>query len=255
MKLLRAILDFYINTSIHVAIAVFSLVQITKIALNISTNVNLDWFIFFGTIISYNFLKYCEVFRNKVYTIKKNYDVIIVSFFACIGLCLCLLKVENNILIELLKIGFLVLFYPLLRKFWFLKMFVVAFTVTYITYYIPCISCNFNWIYFGQRFVLIICLLIPLEIVDLPQDTKTIRTLPKIIGIGNLKKVGYFLLIVFCFLDLYFLKLNFEIDIVIAIIIAFFIFNASNKVSKYYTSFWVESIPIVLLLFYYLLRL
>lgn len=239
MKFFKLILDFYINTSIHVAVAVFSLVQITKLALNSSTNSNLDCFIFFGTILGYNFLKYFEVFWNQVFTFKKNYALVLVSLMAILGMIFYFFELEKNIQIAFLKIGFVVLLYPFLRKYGFLKMFVVTLCVTYITAYIPIINYKLNWIYLFQRFLIVICLLIPLEICDLTTDSKTLKTLPKIIGIQNLKTLGYFLLIICCFL-----KLSQGFGIEIPILIAFAIFFSNENRTKYYTSFWVESIPI-----------
>jgi hypothetical protein len=240
MKFLKQFLDFYINTSIHVAIAVFSLVQITKLSLNISTNLGLDFFIFFGTILGYNFLKYFEVFKNKVFTFQKNYSIVLVSLIAVFEMFFYFFKLDNLIQIEFLKIGVLVLLYPFLRKFGFIKMLLVAFCITYITAYILEINHKLNWMYLFHRFLIVFCLLIPLEICDLEADSKTIKTVPKIIGIQNLKILGYLLLVVSVFL-----KLKFEI----AILIAIAIFFSNEKCSKYYTSFWVESLPISWLIF------
>lgn len=244
MKVFKYILDLYINSSIHVAVAVFLLVQITKISLNSSVITNLDFFIFFGTILGYNFLKYIQIFFNQVFTFKKNYAIVLVSLIAIFGMLFYFFQLENSIQIAFLKIGFVVLIYPFLRKYGFLKMFVVAFCVSYITVYIPEINNKLNWIYLFQRFLIVICLLIPFEICDLETDSKTIRTLPKIIGIQNLKILGYFLLVIFCVLDFYFFKLNLAFDFVIAIVIAIAIFFSNENRSKYYTSFWVESVPV-----------
>jgi hypothetical protein len=243
MKFLLLILDFYINTSIHVAVAVFSLVQITKLSLNISTNLNLDYVIFFGTILGYNFLKYAEVFWNRVFTFKKNFDIVLVSLIAVFGMIFYFFRLEFNFKLEFFKIGILILIYPFIRKYGLIKMVFVSFCLTLITVYV--IEKNHNCIYMIQRFLIFFCLLIPLEICYLETDSRTIETLPKIIGIQNLKILGYCLLVVFCFL-----KFNFEI--VIAIGIAVFIFFSDENKSKYFTSFWVESVPIiwwVLLLF------
>ncbi len=238
MKIYKQLLDFYINTSIHVAVAVFSLVQITKLSLNISTNRNLDYFIFFGTILGYNFLKYSEVFWKRVFTFKKNFGIVVVSLMAFFGLIFYFFELEMNIQMAFFQIGFVVIIYPFLRKYGFLKMFVVAFCVTYITVYIPEINYKLNWIFLFQRFIIVICLLIPLEICDLETDSKTLKTLPKIIGIRNLKILGYFLLLLFCLLQFAFCNLIF------AFVIAIFIFFSDDNRSKYYTNFWVESIPI-----------
>lgn len=233
MKFLKTILNFYINTSTHVAVAVFSLVQISKLQLNISTNLNLDYFIFFGTILGYNFLKYFEVFWNRIFTFKKNLGIVLVSLSATFGMLFYFFRLEFNLQTEFLKIGLLILIYPFIRKFGLIKMIFVSFCLTLITVYI--IEINHNYIYLIQRFLIVFCLLIPLEICDLETDSKTIKTLPKIIGIKNLKLLGYCLLVLSNIL---------KFDIVIAIVIAIFIFFSNENRSKYYTSFWVESLPI-----------
>lgn len=234
----KQFLNFYINTSIHVAVAVFSLVQITKLSLNISSDSEIDYFIFFGTILGYNLLKYLEVFWNHIFTMKQNYSILLVSSVAIIGMFFHFFEMDKIIQIAFLFIGFVILVYPFLRKYGFLKMLTVAFCITYITVYIPSINYNLNWIYLMQRFMIVICLLIPLEICDLESDSQTIKTVPKIIGIQNLKILGYFLLVAFCFL-------NFQIsNFILAIVIALAIFFSNGSRIKYYTSFWVESIPV-----------
>ena len=253
MKFWGKFLDLYINTSIHVAVAVFSLVQITTLSLNITTTSVIDYFIFFGTILGYNFLKYFEVFQNRTFTFSKNYPIILVSLLAFFGMLYYFFNLEASIQWAFLKIGFVVLIYPLIRKYGFLKMFVVAFCVTYITAFIPLLQDAYRFeamsTFLVQRFLIIVCLLIPLEIVDVAADSKTIYTLPQKIGIQNIKYLGYALLFLCVFLHFY--TLHFVVDIAIfieifiAIVIATFIFFATENRSKYYTGFWVESIPIV----------
>ncbi len=245
----KKILDFYINTSIHVAVAVFALVQITILSLNISTNLDVDYFIFFGTILGYNFLKYVEVFKNRIYTFQKNYPIVFVSLLAFLGMIFYFFKLEEIYQLAFLRIGFVVLIYPFIRKYGFLKMFVVAFCVTYITIYIPLLKYEFGlnsiYIYLLQRFLIVVCLLIPLEIVEINHDSKTIYTLPQRIGIQNTKFLGYILLVLCVVFNFYELNFITVIEIFMAIVITIFIFFSSENRSKYYTSFWVESIPIL----------
>ena len=246
MKILKSILDFYINTSIHVAVAVFCLVQITKTDLNASINFNIDLFIFFGTIFGYNFLKYFKVFQEKVFTIKENYSVLLVTFFSFFGLLFYFIRLEFEIKLAFLEISILVFSYPFIRKYGFLKMFIVALCVTYITVYIPVL--NFNSLektnYLWQRFFVVFCLLIPFEIIDVNKDAKTINTLPQIIGVQNTKFIGFILL----FICSGFLNLDYKV----ALTICFFIIFSSINRSKYYTVFWVESLPVVWFLYYLL---
>jgi hypothetical protein len=237
MKFFKLILDFYINTSIHVAVAVFSLVQITKLQLNISSNASLEHFIFFGTILGYNFLKYFEVFWHRIFTLKKNFEIILISIIAFFGIVFYFLRLTTNIQLEFLKIGLFILIYPFIRKYGLFKMVYVSFCLTLITVYV--IEINHNNVYLVQRFLIIFCLLIPLEISDLKLDSKTIKTLPNIIGIQNLKLLGYCLLILI-------VVLQFDIFLLIyTFLIAFCIFLSNENKSKYFASFWVESLPIL----------
>ena len=94
--------------------------------------------------------------------------------------------------------------------------------------------------------------MIPFEIYDSQHDDKTLNTLPQKFGIQTAKKVGYVLLLLFVILDVlnFNMNANFKIhylviDIVIAIAIVVAIYFSSLKRNQYYTSFWVESIPIL----------
>jgi hypothetical protein len=94
-----------------------------------------------------------------------------------------------------------------------------------------------------KLFFLICALLIPFEIYDSQHDVVTLQTVPQKFGIKKTKYLGYLFLISFCILSL---LLRYEfLDIIIAIVIGLFIRFSSTKNTKYYTSFWVESIPIL----------
>ena len=65
ISFLKKILDFYIHGSIHVALAVFALVQMTFHFFHIEQDIAMACFAFFGTIVGYNFVKYDELVRAK----------------------------------------------------------------------------------------------------------------------------------------------------------------------------------------------
>jgi hypothetical protein len=98
-----------------------------------------------------------------------------------------------------------------------------------------------------QRFVLIFVLILIFEIIDLQFDDPNLKTVPQQIGVKRTKIIGMLLLIVFYLLE--FFKQNFVqkqllVNLVLVFtILAFLIFSNENR-SKYYSSFWVESIPI-----------
>ena len=94
--------------------------------------------------------------------------------------------------------------------------------------------------------------MIPVEIYDSQHDDKAMNTLPQKFGIETAKKFGYVMLLLFVVLDV--VNFNFNdnvkiqylfIDILIAVVTAVAIYFSSIKRNEYYTSFWVESIPIL----------
>lgn len=97
-----------------------------------------------------------------------------------------------------------------------------------------------------QRFLIVAVLILPFDIRDLKYDAISLQTIPRKIGIQKTKKLGFGLLLlamVFEFL------INSEsntknIFLGIALIVLLFLMRATKDQSKYYSSFWVESLPI-----------
>lgn len=247
MQILKRLLDFYIQSSIHVGLAVLCLVYVTVFSNDLVKHSSYPGCVFFGTIVGYNFLKYFEVFTKNNFYSKKVYGILGVSVLAIIGFFYFFLllntKVQNHILIT----GLFVLMYPFLRKLGWLKLFLVSFVVTYVTVYIPyqnvkCLPIDY-YVNLLQRFLIIIGLLIPFEIIDSKTDSKTLNTLPQLFGISTAKVFGILLVIPFIIIE--FLKQKADYLVIpIGIITVLFINFTTLERSKYYTSFWVESIPI-----------
>lgn len=248
MKILKKIVDFYIQSSLHVAFAILALVYITEISLQLSGNKNLESIIFFGTIVGYNFLKYFEAFQNGNFDFNKNRYIIGLTFLSIIAVIFYFLQLNSSTQIYFIKIGLMVALYPFLRKFGFWKLFLVSFCVTAITVYAPIIKQNAfledEKILLIQRFLIVIALMIPFEILDSETDDDSMKTLPQRFGIFKTKWFGIILLLPFVLLE--FFKEKIEIStLFIAVITALFIGFTTLKRDKYYTSFWVESVPII----------
>lgn len=248
MKLLKNIIDFYIQSSLHVAFAIYALVEVTEISLQLSSNESMSKTVFFGTIVGYNFLKYFEAFQNGNFDFNKNRSIIGLTFLSIIAVIFYFLQLNSVTQIYFIKIGLLVALYPFLRKFGFWKLFLVSFCVTAITVYVPILQQNVflevEKILLVQRFLIVISLMIPFEIFDSETDDDAMKTLPQRFGIFKTKLFGIVLLLPFIGLE--FFKGKIEITtFVIAIITALFIGFTNLKRDKYYTSFWVESVPIL----------
>lgn len=201
MQILKRILDFYIQSSIHVGLAVLCLVNVTLFSDDFVKHSLYPSCVFFGTIIGYNFLKYFEVFtKNKFYS-KKVYGILGISLLAIVGFFYFFLLLNTKVQIHILIAGLFVLTYRFLRKLGWLKLFLVSFVVTYVTVYIP--YQNVKWLpidYYVnllQRFFIIISLLIPFEIMDSKTDDKSLNTLPQLFGIESTKLFGILLVVPF----------------------------------------------------------
>lgn len=248
MRILRKVFDFYINGSIHVAFAVYCLVEITFFSNDLNPIYYFSFCVFFGTALGYNFLKYYAVFRRGFYCSNKYFAILTISVLSVLGFLFFFYLLSYSIQKLILISGFFVLIYPLLRKYGWLKLFLVSFVVTFITVYIPFqtvkwVSLEF-YVSFIQRFLILTSLLIPFEIMDSKTDAKTLNTLPQLFGIESTKMLGILLVIPFIILE--FLKLHPSYLVLpIAIITVLFIHFTGLKRSKYYTSFWVESVPIL----------
>ncbi len=248
MKIFKQIVDFYIEASFHVAFAVYCLVEITVFSNHLGSIHYFSVCVFFGTVLGYNFLKYFKIFRRGFFRSNKYYAILAVSILAGIGFLFSFYLLKTTLQKLILISGVLVLIYPFLRKFGWLKLFWVSFAVTFITAYIPfqtekgltldlCLTLI-------QRFFILISLLIPFEIMDSKTDDKSMNTLPQLFGVNSTKMLGILLVIPFIILE--FLKLHPSYLVLpIGIITLLFIDFTEWKRNKYYTSFWVESVPIL----------
>ena len=83
MKLLREIFDFYIDSSIHVSIAVLSLQAVIMIKYCSIINNELLLFTFFSTLFAYNFIKYAQhlIYSNNQIS-KKLIAIIFISIIS-----------------------------------------------------------------------------------------------------------------------------------------------------------------------------
>lgn len=256
MYYLKKLFDFYIQSSIHVGLALFSLVYVTTFENDLCKHITYPCCVLFGTILGYNFLKYFDIFRKGKFHSLKYYGIVIICFLAVFGFHFFFKRMINGIKIQLIIGGLMVLLYPLLRKHGIIKMFWVSFVIAYLTAFVfinasPLFHGNVA-LEFVKRFVFVSALMIPFEIYDSQHDDKALNTLPQKFGIETAKKTGYILLFLFIILDV----LNFHfndniriqyliIDIVIALFTGLAIYFSSLKRNQYYTSFWVESVPIL----------
>ncbi|MCW5516753.1 hypothetical protein [Muriicola sp. Z0-33] len=261
MKLFKKIFDFYLDASIHVALAVFCLIQITVVFLNISPDNHLSYYVFFGTIACYNFIKY-GVEAEKYILVANRYHKNIQFFsFLCLGIAIYhayFLNLQSWIAIGILLMLTGLYALPILpmgiklRSHGLLKIALVGLIWAGTTVVLPNLAVNqpLSWD-FGvetvQRFILVIVLLLPFEIRDLAYDNPDLNTLPQRIGVANTRIFGAFATVIF--FSLTYLKDDISTHEVVSsgvlfLVLGWVIYITKRNQSKYFASFWVEAIPI-----------
>ena len=268
MRFFKKILNFYIFSNIHVALAGFCLTKITLLKFGIPA-----WetpiFIALSIIISYNFIRYYEIkthrlqwFQKWFFQHKKSLLVLSVSASLLLAYLVFFTRFNSTSLCLVFPFAFMTFFYAIpvfkmgktevsFRNFPFVKIFSIAFAWAGLTVFFPLYEAGYIfdktvWIVFLQRFLILIAITLPFDIRDINTDDKLLKTLPQVLGVKGAKILGILLLCLFV-LFVFFIENTYTAnaeEILIAVITSVFLWFSSSKKTRYYTSFWVEAIPI-----------
>lgn len=262
MKLVQDVFRFYLRSSIHVGLAVVSLIWTTSYFLNNIPGKELSIFIFCSTIATYNFIKY-GVEAHKYLIVSNRYQRGI-QIFSFANLFLALFYVgylNRSVIILLFFVALLIGVYAIpvypriknLRNYGIPKVLLVALVWTLITALLPQLQYGIEWgwdryVDLLQRFLLILIMMIPFEIRDLNVDLPELRTIPQRIGEGATKGLGYLMTIVY-FLLTFFKDYLHPAEIVSQGILTFLLILAliltHRRQSDYFAAFWVEGLPLL----------
>ena len=271
MKALRQVFDFYINSSIHVALAVVSLSWLTLLEFQASNDKSILYFIFFASITGYNFVKYFGLAKFHHRSLANWLKFIqVFSMLSFVLMCYYAFQIHFKTYIYLAGMGLITFLYAIpflprrflidekqnLRSVGGIKIYVIAIVWSGVTVLIPLVNNGVNisgevFITALQRFVFVIVLTLPFEIRDLKFDNLKLATIPQKIGELWTKIIGVILLLIFYSLEFFKTEVGSKWIIIISIITLislFFLLNANRNQGKYYSGFWVESIPILWLL-------
>ena len=261
MKWLQKIFEFYVNASIHVALAVVAFLLISVKTLNINVTENLIYFVFFATIAAYNFLKYghllIDSLKNSRYGVQR---IFILSIVSLIFALLSVIELPPRIIPLLIVLMLLLMMYSLpvfprdrnLRSLGLFKVIIVSLTWTGVTVLLPFFAEQSvilwdTYVLSIQRFLFVLAMMIPFEIRDMYLDPPGINTLPRKFGVVRTKQLGVAL--AWLSFVLIYLKddiAHFEISsrIFATVLLSILIVKTPSYPAKYYASFWVEALPI-----------
>ena len=271
MKIVKQLLDFYINSSIHVALAVYALSWITLLIFNLPYDENILYFNFYATITGYNFVKYFGIAKWHHRSLAKWLKVIqVFSFFSFLLMLFYAFRLEPKVIVVLTGLGLITFLYAIpfwpkqmyldehqnLRQISGLKVYIIAAVWAFTTVVLPILNNNQEletkvWITVLQNFVFVLALMIPFEIRDLKYDSIKLATIPQQIGVKKTKILGVLLLLFFLGLNVFKEEILIHFlykEVIVAFVLMLFILFSTKNRNKYYASFWVEALPILWLL-------
>ena len=270
MNLLNRAFSFYVFSNIHVALSASCLVLMTLDYGN-SSSLNTVVFVFCATVLAYNFIQHAEMDRTYPvlahWTRSSSKPLLALNLLMLAGLVYALLNLRWPDIFLLFPFFLLTLFYVYpgtkkfkgLRSLPGLKLFVIALVWAGVTVLFPLSVSGIpfgegEWVVFAQRFLLILAITLPFDIRDLQLDDEQLATLPQTLGVNNSKWVALLALsafVVLFFVGAYFNPAERYVGLFVAVISAVLVLRSGIYQGRFFSAFWVESIPIA----WYLLTL
>lgn len=257
---MNSLIRFFINSNIWVAFCVVGF-ALSSEKLLAATNFKLSIFVFFATILTYNFHRIIRIRKgyehdHKDWQKKNKKTVSFLMFLSVLVSAHYFLSFKLITQYVILIAAIISFLYPLLlRQFPFAKIFVIAFVWTISTFLLVVvennilISQNIIW-HFTSRFLLVFAITIPFDIRDLNHDSKNIITIPSFFGVKRAKIIAVFALFVCVIISFFqFFKSDLSLPNLLALIglyVLTFIFIQKSDVKKRerYFSFWGESLAL-----------
>ncbi len=245
-----------------------SAVALTWLTL-LSYKINFDWvllgFVFTAAITGYNFVLYAGLAKWHHRSLPKNLKLIqLFSLIAFMVMCLLLWFLPYKLWWWTALTGLLTLFYAIpvlpggknLRNVSGLKIGIIALVWSIVTVIYPLVIIGKNieqsgLFLFLQRFLFILVLILPFEIRDLKSDALSLGTIPQLIGVRNTKILGMFILSLVLLLEYWlqsFVPNPLKWTNLLLIVLAVFLLFSNPKRSIYFTTFWLEAIPVIWLI-------
>lgn len=263
LRRIERIFSFYVFSNIHVALSTSCLVMLTLFQIGIE-DYRTVLFVFCGTVIGYNFIRAIEV--NRLYPSMTHWIrssavwLILLNVIMFAGLIYSAFYFTWHDLGFIAPFFLLTLFYAFpfkgrirgLRNLPGVKLFLISAVWAGVTVLFPVWVNDLSfdshvWIVFWQRFLLISAITIPFDIRDLQLDSPDLATLPQTFGLAKSKAIAVFALLAYALL---FYRNDFSgmergIGLAIALVSAGFVLGAGVYQNRFYSSFWVEGIPVL----------
>lgn len=248
------------------ALAVVSFCILTTYEFSLNTSLNFYSALFFASVAGYNFVKYFGLtkFYYRSLTTKLKY-IQLVSVLSLIGFGFVFFRLQPKSQFLFLILGVITFLYAIpmgvkmphnLRSIGGVKIYIIALVWAMATVVLPVLESQQtlvadHWVLVLQRTFFVIVLMLPFEIRDLDTDQLQLSTIPQKIGIPYTKIIGYAMLGDIILLEFFKLEFNqnrFLILVFSVALLATFLAKSTKKRTRYYSAFWVESVPILTLI-------
>jgi len=219
---MRRIFDFLLFGNFIVSLGCFFLIYSTSIQLKLPGNpLYYATLTFFSTLFIYNFqrLFYTKEIANatdserRIWVVQNQHVIKWLSLISFAGIVVSLFFVGINTILLLIPFFILSLAYFLpsikLRKYGFLKIFILCFVWTGTTAIIPVFKNNLqietqHYIHIISRFSFMMAICLPFDLRDITVDkASNIKTVPLHIGIKRTKLLAFFFNCIYFFLNCY----------------------------------------------------
>ena len=270
MKFLQWFFAFYINSSIHIALAVLALSAVTVFEFDLMVSFELWAYVFLASITGYNFVKYANIATIQHHRMSRSLVAIRIFSVLCVVLLFFIMFfLPLSVVVLSVVFGILTVLYAVpvvrhksLRNLTGTKIFIVAFVWAGFTVMVPVVTANAAFSYdiflsFLQRILIVIVLMVPFEIRDISRDAMDLRTLPQQLGLKGTKLFGEVLLVIVLILE--FSKKVYEREyrlglLIFLVALGILVIVSKPTQSRYFASFWIEGLPVLWWLFYFLLN-
>ncbi len=262
-------LNFYLESSMHVALAVTALTFMGYQAFELPANNSVLSFVFLGSITGYNLVKYAPVAGLFHRSLTRNLRAIqVFSFFVFLLLMFTFFKLPLVLKWMSIGLGMATLLYVIpffgkknFRNQYGWKIFIIAFVWAGVTTLLPYFTYHGTmssdlWVTLAQRFLWVLVLTLPFDIRDLVYDSRELGTLPQRFGIEKTKVLGLIVLVAIVVLEGLKVNQNFAYhlsQLLILMVSGILLLFARSHQSRYYTTFWVEALPVFWLILYWAL--
>lgn len=269
MNILSLLFNFYIRSSLHVSLAVTSLAGVTLLEFGNPLDPHLLLFLFLGTAVGYNFVKYAGF--SNLHHLKNTPNIRLTRWFSVI--CIpALIYVSFHLswaaIVTGAVCGILTLLYALpiwngqnLRGLSGVKVFLIALVWSVSTVFLPLVIDEEIFslpviLKFMEHFLFVSVLMLPFEIRDLKFDPHHLNTIPQLYGVLKTQQFGAGLLLIMLILKLIGNQngTEFIITSFIVVLTILFLFRSTENQSRYFSSFWIEGIPVVWFVILYLVQ-